>query len=241
MTINFSKLQMKGVTVHGQQFDPNFADVQLLLTGFGTNGSAITDSSSYNRTITVGLGTPHISNGQYKWASTNNTSLLGSLDDSYVSMYVTIPSTSVGAQSWTCEMWMYRNADGNYASTIGPDVNLNVGLKCPNNGGTYQFGILTGGSIATTTSSVPLNEWVFLAVSYDVNVNKTYFFFNGVLENTYSGALISAFYGSPCNIGVADSAGFCGMPFYLQDMRLTTNVCRYNATFPVPTGPFPTA
>lgn len=242
MTVNFSNLKMKGITVHGQEFDPYFANVQLLIQGFGTNGSTtITDSSSFNRTITIGLGSPHISNGQYKWPSANNTSFLGSLTDEYVSMYVTIPPSAPGAQSWTCEMWMYRNANGDNISTIGPNVNLNVGLKCPNNSGTYQFGVLTSSIVVTTVSSVPLNEWVFLAVSYDVNVNKTYFFFNGVLENTYSGALIDPFNGNPCPIGIADPAGFCGMPFYLQDLRLTTNVCRYNATFPVPTGPFPTA
>jgi hypothetical protein len=222
--------------------DPFREQVIFHLQGFGVNNAtSFVDVGPLALPITTLWGSPKLSNGQSKWGppdNPNSTSFLGDTGTGAVNLQITTPF-SASMRSTTIETWLYRNQSTfNYAGFLAASSgNSVVGIVCPNNGASYEFGVVNPFPAHRTNSVVPVGSWVFLEIGYNLTLNQTFIFFNGVLEKTVAGNILWNISGTTY-IGVADSAFFSGMPFYLQDLRVTA-VCRNTSSYAVPDAPFP--
>lgn len=152
-----------------------------------------------------------------------------------------VPTTKIGTDnSWTWETWFYRSSAGTYCAFFYESNNASsMTLLAGSSDSTYRLQVRYATfETLTSVSSVPLNTWTYLAVSFDAVTATMRIFINGVLEAQRSGG---PFY----NINTIfylcrnDNAGFAELPGYTDEMRFTAGVCRYTSSFTPPTEPFP--
>jgi hypothetical protein len=227
----------------GFVFDPNFANVSLLLHGDGTNGSTtITDNSPSPKTMTA-VGNAQISTAQSKFGGA------GILFDGSGDR-ITTPSNSdfaFGTGDFTVEAWVREVARVQYAALIeigdhltsgiifltngGTSANGRIGIYCGNAGGNGFFGFQIAGS---------LNNWNHIA--YIRSSGQLTCYVNGIGGSSVS---FTFNHTSTSTVTIGSRAGGTGGNYdfngYIDDLRITKGVARYTANFTPPTAPFPDA
>lgn len=223
--------------------DPHWSRVVMLLPMSGSNGATTTpDRSLINRTFTFG-GTAAISTANSKYGG-SSLALPGN-STSYIQAASTSPQYNLSQIDFTIEGWFYptttssvgiisnrgtSETTSNWALQIGT---TSIGLRA-NVGGTWNDGFISASGLSLTIST-----WHhFAVVRYS---NQWYLYVNGtrVASVTNAGAL--AFNTShPINIGASMNNGESAASGNIDDIRVTQGAARYiNATYTVPTGPFP--
>ena len=217
--------------------DPYWANVSYLLVGNGANGTTtnIKDSSSNNVTTTI-TGNTVISTAQSKYGS-------GSVYFDGAGDYLTGTSGSnfvFGTGDFTIEMWVYLlSSKPNPALFDTRDIGITNGIVVLFDAANKLW-LYDGTIYASSTNSVTLNSWNYVAVSRVSGVIKTYI--NGT--SGFSQTITTNLSGSGCLIGTVrpvpndPTFNFNG---YMYDLRITKGVGRYTgSTMPVPSAPLPT-
>jgi hypothetical protein len=160
--------------------------------------------------------------------------------------YLTTPANPaflLGTGDFTIEAWIYPTSTTNFISVMGIGTNGTTGdlqWFYNFNGNTNKVTLNgTGGTSVTSTASVPTGQWTYVAFSRASGSLKL--FIGGALDKTASFAdnltkntlVVGRSYAS------LNQEYFLG---YIQDLRITKGVGRYNAlsSIPVPTASFPT-
>jgi hypothetical protein len=153
------------------------------------------------------------------------------------------PAFILGTGDFTIEAWIYPTSTANFLGVMGIGTNGTTGdlqWFYNFNGATNKVTLNgTGGTTVTSTASVPTGQWTYVAFSRASGSLKL--FIGGALDKTASFAdnltkntlVVGRSYAS------LNQEYFLG---YIQDLRITKGVGRYNAlsSIPVPTAPFPT-
>lgn len=215
--------------------DPYFANVSLLLHGDGTNGSTtFTDNSNSARTL-IASGNAQIDTS-IKQFGTGSLKFDGSGD------YATV-SGSAGAAvfngDFTFECWLYRAGDqpSGYGC-IFSNSNTSTGMHLFTQNANFHVRI--AGAILNPTGLTPaLNTWQHFAVTR--SGSTIYFFLNGTISTSTMTSSASLNGGFNWTIGGGYASGPTSNPLfgYLDDIRITSGVARYTASFTPPTAPFP--
>jgi len=218
--------------------DPYWADVLLLLHFNGADASTtFTDSSSYNRTLTIFDGTPELDTAQSMFGS--SASLYGGTGN--VRIRWDISGAEWDAPNWTFECFYRRTAAAGSPDGI---LYYRTGLGLQVRNSPYDFALTDTFSIlADTVTQTVLGTWCHLAVSVQtVGITRTaYLFIDGVLEDTYSvtnSSLELTSSATPAEIGRTSDIGFAQLYAHLDEVRITA-ACRYTATFTVPAEAYP--
>jgi hypothetical protein len=237
--------------------DASWSSVSLLLKGEGANNSTtFTDSAATPKTVT-GQGSAKISTSQFKWGSSSIALARATSDDLSVAHHTEL-NLSTSTPDFTLEGWIYLtnaptdnqsmyNKDGTFGSSYpsylaGIDTStrkLNCILGSGN--GVSSVQVFSGVTV------IPLTTWVHFAMVR--KGTKLFGYLNGLLEfnTTITATMVDG--------GKAVLLGFeAGQPSaqhwngYMDDMRITKGVCRYDGTglsigaaMPggIPTMPFP--
>lgn len=237
MAVNISGISVTGRFSAGSLSGPPpsdefFQNVSLLLHFAGTDGSTtIIDSSSLNKTVTVG-GTPPsqntISTAQSKFGG--SSLLCVTSTNGMASVY---QDAFVG--DFTIETWVYQTTNSTGFPTIfRPQAGGHWLLRTRSGDNKYEFDFAGGGSFVTN-SSVILNAWTHLALVRSNGLIKLYI--NGVADTATLTSTNPVGSGAPLRIG-GNGVGeeFNG---YLDEVRLTEGVARYTTNFTVPSAAFP--
>ena len=212
------------------------SQVSLLLHGNGTNGSTtITDSSPSPKTVTP-VGNAQISTAQSKFGGAS-IAFDGTGD------YLTTQSSNefnFGSSDFTIEFWIKSTKAGrqdpvgwNYifssAGWAGFVFNLSTG--------SIAWFENTNSRISALSTGWNNGEWNHIAVTRSGNSVRMFL----------SGNQVGSTYTTSHSYG-ADSAGFRigdivggggSVDGYIDDLRITKGISRYNATFTPPTAQFP--
>ena len=238
--------------------DPYFTSVSLLLKADGANNSTnFVDSSANNFAISRGRNVK-ISTVQSKFGGSSAYLSGGELafTNHYNSAdYLSIPSAynTITTGPFTIEAWIHKT-NNNLAAICGT-FNWSNG----NNSGWFlgvgtDNKLLFGGSngtwnsssvIVASTGTVPLSQWVHVAVTRDES-NTVRIFINGQLEGTttnYShtlnrvGAQTTSGLRYAFRVGAYLSDSWVNSAFigYIDDLRLTSGTARYASNFTPPT------
>jgi len=232
---------VSGGTVIGTGGDPYFYYVSLLLHMDGSNGSTtFTDSSSSALTVTANGGA-QISTSQYKWNGASGT-FNGS------SAYLELADTSnqlLLSGDFTIECWVYFNSLSGTSvilqSTwigIGGALALWVHSSYPNKLSLWADSYSSGAPIITGITSLATGTWYHVAATR--SGNDWSLFVNGILQGTTTSS--ASVTGKIRRVGAyVDNTGFTFeyLNGYIDDLRITKGICRYNSAFTPPTGPFP--
>jgi hypothetical protein len=228
--VNYKTINSSGVTSYYSLggSDVNFANVQLLLSGGGINGStSISDSSLNNYSLTSTGTAPSYTSTRSKWTTTSiNFSGGGGLD---------LEATSVSNlnlnNDYTIEMWVYPTSTS--GALIGANlygrILLFVDLYCEMGDGGSS---LIGNSSAS--AACDQNAWNHIAVTRTSNTVRV--FKNGTQVSTFS---VSGTADTAKDIEIGHFAGagnyFTGQ---IEDFRWTKGVARYTANFTAPENQF---
>lgn len=210
--------------------DPYWANVTALLHLNGVNGGTSFPDQKGHTFSAANEAKTSTANSKFNGSS---LSLDGSGDYIWTSS-----STDFEIQlgDFTAEVWVYRNT--NSASHYVMSKRDTSGYEWRiNSNDTLQF-FHTGGSSVISSSSVPADQWVHLAVARTGSTVRQ--FINGTMDSNTGSFSNGGTDSAQFRIGIASdfTSGFNG---YMAEFRLTKGVCRYTASFSVPTAPFPDA
>jgi hypothetical protein len=228
-------------TLDVAQFDPNFANVSLLLHGNGTNNSTIFTDNSLNNFAVTGFGDAKISTSQNKFGG-SSIYLDGTGDRLQISAN---DKFSFGTGNFTVEMFVYpimtnTKQFGRFIQVgqfplgwqlVRGDV-ANNGLSDPI---LPMLDFLSGTNLRLQSSiSLTSNNWNHLAITRSGTTVRM--FVNGVISasGTSSANLLSY----PLVVGNSETSNE-GIEAYIDDLRITKGVARYTANFTPPTVQFP--
>jgi hypothetical protein len=214
--------------------DPSWANVSLLLPLDGANDStSIVDSSNSptsftNTNILLKSAITRFGPSSAYMAGNGNATTTSS-------------KLVVGTNNFTLELWAYSAIANNgdrgiihLRSSNNTYSGLGIGVTSFGKWGCYA----KGAEQVPATGPVNQNTWVHLAISRNNNVLK--FFINGTealsTSDTTNYSMNSLFLGNWYNN--TTSYAFNG---YVDDVRLTIGVSRYNSSFSVPTAAHPTS
>ena len=232
--------------------DPYFSNVSLLLHMDGSNGSTtFTDSSSNALSVTANGGA-QISTAQSKFGGASGAfnGTAGNLTIPYNNAF------DFGTGDFTVEGWFY------FANLASPAIQTLIMLGDGANGSgpvtngwallyrptgqisLYSYDGTNEYQYSTSGLSLTPNTWYFVAVSRAANVLKI--FVDGVAY--YTGTVTQSFSAvntaNPLRIGLGyygPGASYTNpeyFPGYIDDVRITKGICRYNSSFTPPTAPF---
>jgi hypothetical protein len=216
-------------------FDPNYADVSLLLTGEGTNGSTtFTDLSSSPKTITA-YGDVKISTAVKKYGT-------GAMAFDGTGDVIGLPANSAFLLNgdYTIELWVYPSTQvQSYPcifanSDYGVAENMMLYFSHSSNANKYSFYIGSSVFILTGTIAPGFNAWNHVAIVK--SGTKISLYVNGVLD--VSGTYSSTLYTSNPTFFIGNESStrtitwFTG---YIDDFRITKGIARYTANFTPPT------
>jgi len=217
--------------------DPYFSNVSLLLKMDGSNNSTtFIDNSSNNLAITAN-GDARISIAQSKFGGTS-----GFFDGT--GDYLTLSNTTLTdlPADFTIELWFNANSFSTALTLVGKwGSSQRAWLFGINNSTTIQFATGNSGSISgihtrTTPVTMSPNTWYHIAVSRSLGTIRI--FLNGI----QCGADISDSGNntSTQTTGIAVNPDGFSFPFsgYIDDLRITKGISRYNSNFTPPTSSF---
>lgn len=220
-----------------RNIDPDFGETFMLL--HCENGQ-LYERTGFPVVSVVGGGV--VSSAQAKFGS-QSFSNPGTATDSqnYISVVGSLGDFLFPGE-FTFEGWFYvRSITDSYMNLFTNNINfpsagfIQLAIR---NSGDILWNASPGGSFVST-DDVPLNQWVHLAISRDA-ANLMRMFINGVASgsSTKTGTIGGNNLGvSTFDVGrgiAGDNGDYNG---YFEEIRVT-KVCRYTASFTVPTGPF---
>ena len=223
--------------------DPYWRYVTLMLHGNGTNGAqnnTFLDSSTNNFTITRNGNTTQGTFAPYgsNWSNyfDGNGDFLSIADNA---------AFTLGSGDWTIEAWVFTGASATQKVVVGQiDSGGNVSslsFQLDMSSTDYPRIIIASGTttyIATSSSTLPKNQWVHLAGVRDGSTMRIYV--NGVQTGTQSvtGVTIND---SSSNVGIGRHGEYAGLDWngYISNFRLVKGTCVYpsGTTFTPPTAP----
>ena len=219
---------------------------------YGTNGFYLpfTDKSSPTNlgvslvsqpesvTFWTATGSAAISTAQSKFSGTSVTFPGGT---SGLTGSTTLLSDLNGID-WTIEGWIYPTALTANNEIFGSNSSGQVSSVSIKTGSFWGNKIELSDwqtshsffSAIASTSTVPLNTWTHYAFTKQGTTLRC--FFNGNLEATTLNA-VTTFPSFTCVMGNRSNGD---LPFvgFMDDTRITRGICRYTASFPVPTAPY---
>lgn len=221
--------------------DPSFASVVLLLPCDGTNGSTTIPDLSNSGSTQVAANGAALSTVQKKFGT-------ASLEFDGVNDYVTTTVTpGVGSGPFTMEAHVRCAAaqtgrvvsaqslsTPNAVIAFRVDANGAITFILRNNGGTGTVVLSTAAGAVTTDNSA----WQHVAVTRDGS-NRIDIWVDGVSQANTTSSTSPA--GAPSyELGSQNAGGefYCG---FVDNVRITEGVCRYNSTFTPPTAAYPTS
>lgn len=219
--------------------DPHFSNVSLLLR----TSRNFVDSSPNNFTVTR-FGNVQIS-PSIKRLGSGSAYFDGSGD--YLQTTISNWSPGASGEPFTIELWIYRLSGGGSTQVF---IAKHGGVNAWNGTNGLNFNFYYTGTILyfeywgnggvrsiSNTISLPLNQWIHLAVSYDGTTTRI--FVNGVLQQTVS----TISYVAPTNAPTLEIAGQISgtFPFngYIDELRITKGVAKYTLNFTPPTAELP--
>lgn len=218
--------------------DPDFFNTFMLIH---VENGQVYERTGFPTIAVVGGG--GVSSTQAKFGSQSfNNPGTSAESQNYVSV-IGAPTDFEFPGEFTIEGWFYiRSINSAYMNLFANNINypsagfIQLALRPGSND---LFWNSSPGSGGDTTMSVPLQEWVHLAVSRDED-NVFRMFVNGVTG--YSGTKTGTIGGSSGGVstfdigrGIAsDNGDFDG---FFEEIRVT-KACRYAGDFAVPTAPF---
>lgn len=229
--------------------DPYFSNVVLLMMMEGTDGArTFTDVKGHTFTANFPNGGAILSSAQ---AREGNTSLLFNALGSFITSAASVDWLLGSA--WTLEMSLYPlslPAAGTFSRffSIGLNSNDNAMEVELNSGGGLYVGVPLGGVIGLNSSTLlNLNTWN--DVAFSVNNGNAYLYNNGNLaatqvnfgsQNMASASATPQFWFG--NNGSLNGAGTRekSFPGYVDKVRLTKGISRYNGSSYVVPSTFPT-
>jgi hypothetical protein len=208
--------------------DPNFANVSLLLHMDGSNGSTtFTDSSSNAFSMSIESGTVTVSTAQSKFGGSSGNFVSGGA--------IITPSNSAFTfdGDFTIEFWVFRTGMG--GTQLDTVLSANNESNLLIRASSFAPGVqLNGGALFATGLSFDLNEWNHIALVRSSGVSTLYKNGVGLGTKTDSSTLTLS------KIRLGDSSVspryFVG---YIDEVRITQGIARWNANFTPPTAPFP--
>jgi hypothetical protein len=195
---------------------------QLLLNY--TNG-AIFDNTAKNVLETV--GNAQISTTQSKWGG-SSMAFDGTGD------YLSVPNTGLlepRAGDFTWEAWVYHTTSASGTENYFAQTNGGLAVNRVSSG-RLQVDIYNVAGIMTGATTIPINQWVHLAVCR--RGSSWYGFLNGVVDCTATASNDINGGGNAIGIG-ATSTGIGPFTGYMDDMRFTKGYARYITNFTPPT------
>jgi hypothetical protein len=229
--------------------DSYWDNVSLLLHMDGSNGSTtFTDSSSNTLTATI-YGDAQISTAQSKFGGSS-----GVFDKTADRLTYANSGFEFGTGDFTIEAWIYSRDVSSAASrgwlqtsstAGGLQASYNDGLSILQGanaaGGSADGGICIAMSgnvfIGSSGSTVVLftNQWQHIAVTRSGTTVRV--FVDGVLVGTSTGVTANLT-GQNLVVGGYYDTGFL-FDGYIDELRITKGISRYNATFTPSGAPFP--
>jgi hypothetical protein len=219
-------------------FDPNFANVSLLLHGDGTNGSqTIIDSSPSPKTITA-VGNAQISTAQSKFGG---ASIAFDGNGDYLTTSMLSADNALGTTNFTIEFWLRLNS-------TAPSLTSLVDYRPAGTQGAYPALYLANASIRyyvntgdrIVGSDLSINVWYHVVLCKASS--NTRLFVDGVqVGSTYSDAVNYLGSNNRPYVGVFSDSLTGSLNGYIDDLRITKGIARYTANFTPPTAPFPNA
>jgi hypothetical protein len=215
-------------------FDPNYADVSLLLTGEGTNGSTtFNDLSSSPKTITNNGPVAATITTSTKKYGTGSILFAGTSTSNCSKLVVT--DTGFGTADFTLEMWVNFSSSTadqyifDSRSTYGDTAGF--GLLYNDPGLSNKIGVYHGsGWLISTSVSTATNSWTHVALC---RVGTTFnIFINGVSGGT---ATSSANLSSTIYRFGSGNDNYPLVSGYIDDIRVTKGIARYTTNFTPPT------
>ena len=221
--------------------DPFYSSVSLLLHGDGANGSTtFTDNSPRVKIVANNYGNIISTTQSYfpglSSIFCNNTHMT----------YTANTDFELGSGDFTIECW-YRGTTGADFSAIvskGLFENTSGAYALHFRGGSNLLGFYLGSTdnnvITSTTNIKTSGVWNHVAVSRIVNSTKM--FINGIQEGSTYAAAYTIPTGGILSVGKY-YYGYSGdsVTGYIDDLRITKGVGRYNTNFALPTAPFSNA
>jgi hypothetical protein len=208
--------------------DLYFANVSLLLSMNGSDGStSFPDSSSNNFSISA-FGNAQVSTADPKFGS-GSLALDGDGD------YLTTPANTVfafGTGNYTVECWVYVNS-GNTNHGLFTFGGVSSGLALAIISGEWRLS--NAGAGGNTMGAVTTGVWQHLAVTRSGSSQRM--FIDGTqLGPTYADS--TNFTDNQLKIGYYYSSSYA-INAKIDEFRVTKGVARYTANFTAPTAPFP--
>ena len=217
--------------------DPFRSNVSLLLHGNGTNGSTtITDSSPTSKTVTA-VGNAQISTAI---ADPFGNSTRGVLAFDGTNAYVTTPnnnSLAMQTGDFTIELFarfsLFRSFAILYDSRNGGSSGLGLTLMTAADGALWAY---SGTTNYITSSPLSLNTWYHIALTRSSNSLRM--FINGIQAGSTT-AFANNLSDGWLTIGKTNESMSNFFGGWIDEVRITKGISRYNATFTPPTAPFP--
>jgi hypothetical protein len=222
--------------------DPYFSSTVLLCHFDGANGQTTTvDSSPQAHTLTLGASIA-LSTSIAKFGSASlNMTAAGSG-----------AVTSADSNDWwfdsgpfTVEAFVYYTAAPSNLTTIASQNGLassNRGWFFGHSGSTVGFAFSTDGTTSTgfvgATFSPTLNTWYHIAADRDA-AGVVRIYVNGAV--TASATRSTAAFNSTATLSIGNVAGGVKVTGYIDELRITKGIARYQGTFTPPTAAFPNA
>lgn len=217
--------------------DSDFSSVTLLMHFNGTDGDnsslAFVDSSNTGVTFTR-TGNARLEADQSKWGG---TSLY--LPDTNAGLYTAnYAGIQFGTGDFTIEFWIWR------AGSTGGDF---LPISCRDSSGTNRWAIDIGASgniaflvdsttYAISSTALATSAWAHVAFSRKSGTIRT--FINGTQRG--SATLSTDLNNTGSSLRIGDEPTLSGFTAtYLEDLRITKGVGRYDADFTAPTAPYP--
>lgn len=224
----------------GGASDPSFSSVSVLLHLDGANGSTTFTDSSQNGFALSASGSAALSDAQVKFG-TAALALNGS-SAVYGQTYNAALNVNTPSTSFTVECWAYLTALSGDPYLVTANNSGNTARWAMQvYGGRLAFYSGGSGSPPVGSAAIPTNQWVHLAVCYDTSTGVLKTFVGGVQDFSGSGVLNTATANMRLELGAAyfNNSNFANG--YIDDVRITKGVARYNATFTPPASAFPGA
>jgi hypothetical protein len=214
--------------------DPFFSNVSLLMSMNGANGSTTFTDSSSNAMTATREGSAVISTAQSKFGGAS-----GFFNGGGALLFTPTASTQFGTSDFTVEFWLY--------ATSSPQDNQTIISFCewPNITG-FVIGY-SGSSISVYTGNFQSarayarganNEWHHYALCR--SAEQLRMFVNGQIATATAsvGAFTGNFTDGLKTIGKPTDSNSFRLHGYLDDLRVTKGVARYENNFTPPQGQF---
>lgn len=222
---------VKGTAVYTSNFTPStipltaITNTSLLLTNVG----GFQDISPQGQLIATGTAYPNLVNNIYKFGTQSSNYVASNSQAVLNQTYLPF-----GTNDFTIECWVYRSAAGTLHSIVSKGTST-VGWSLQINSSNQLIWTSQSTILRTSTTTIPATTWTHIAISRSGTTG--YMFING----TQQGATFtdSSDYNQLNNMYIGtDRVGINGLNGYLDDIRITNGVCRYNANFTAPTTTF---